>query len=46
MEKIDLRKELKHLYQPSTKDVVQVEVLRCGAVIEEVLAVCACLALS
>jgi hypothetical protein len=26
MEKIDLRKELKHLYQPSAKEVVQVEV--------------------
>jgi hypothetical protein len=26
MEKIDFRKKLKHLYQPSTKDVVQVEV--------------------
>jgi hypothetical protein len=26
MEKVDLKKELKHLYQPSTKDVVQVEV--------------------
>ena len=26
MEKIDLKKELKHLYQPSAKDVVQVEV--------------------
>lgn len=26
MEKIDLRRELKHLYQPSAKEVVQVEV--------------------
>ena len=26
MEKIDLKKELKHLYQPSAKEVVQVEV--------------------
>lgn len=26
MKKIDLKKELKHLYQPSAKDVVQVEV--------------------
>ena len=26
MQKIDLKKELKHLYQPSTKEVVQVEV--------------------
>jgi hypothetical protein len=26
MEKIDLKKDLKHLYQPSAKDVVQVEV--------------------
>ncbi|KAB2902198.1 MAG: hypothetical protein F9K35_04445 [Burkholderiaceae bacterium] len=26
MQKVDLKKELKHLYQPSSKDVVQVEV--------------------
>jgi hypothetical protein len=26
MEKVDLKKELKHLYQPSTKEVVQVDV--------------------
>jgi hypothetical protein len=26
MEKIDLKKKLKHLYQPSTKEIVQVEV--------------------
>src|SRR5271165_6933291 len=26
MKKIDLKKELKHLYQPSTKEVVQVDV--------------------
>ncbi|MEO7359442.1 MAG: hypothetical protein ABI120_03890, partial [Gemmatimonadaceae bacterium] len=26
MSKIDLKKELKHLYQPSAKEVVQVEV--------------------
>lgn len=26
MQKIDLKKELKHLYQPSAKEVVQVDV--------------------
>jgi len=26
MEKVDLKKELKHLYRPSAKDVVQVDV--------------------
>lgn len=26
MQKVDLKKELKHLYQPSAKEVVQVEV--------------------
>ena len=26
MDKIDLKKELKHLYQPSAKEVVQVDV--------------------
>ncbi len=30
MEKIDLKKELKHLYQPSAKDVVQVKVRKIG----------------
>ena len=26
MQKVDLKRELKHLYQPSAKEVVQVEV--------------------